>query len=74
MQYPTQKEEVLRYLQEFGTITAFEGFTELFIVDLASNIRDLRKKYIIDDEWIHKNNRFGKPIRFKKYIYVGEKV
>lgn len=73
MRYPTQKEEVLRYLKTYGTITALEGFTELYIIDIAGCIRDLRKTHIINDEWIHKTNRFGRPISFKKYIYVGEK-
>lgn len=69
----TQADEVLFYLKKYKTITAFEGFTQLFIVDLAGCIRDLRKKYIIDDEWIHKVNRNGRQIKYKKYIYVGEK-
>lgn len=71
--YPTQYEQVLWYLQTYGTITALEGFKDLYIIDLAGCIRDLRKNYIIEDEWIHKNNRFGKPIKYKKYIYKGEK-
>lgn len=73
MRAPTQKDEVLTYLQQWGSITALEGFTRLYVVDLAGCIRDLRKTHIINDEWIHKTNRFGRPISFKKYIYVGEK-
>lgn len=71
--YPTQEQMVLWWLETYGTITALEGFTELYIIDLAGRIHALRKKYNIEDEWIYKNNRFGKPIKYKKYIYKGEK-
>lgn len=70
---PTQQEEVLWYLKTYGTITALEGFKELYIIDLAGCIRHLRKLYIIPDEWIHKTNRFGRAIRYKRYIYEGKK-
>lgn len=74
MEKPTQYNEVLWYLKKYGTITALEGFTKLYIIDLAGVIRSLRKRFVIEDEWIHKNNIYGRPIRYKRYIYVGEKV
>lgn len=71
--FPTQYEMVLTWLKTKGNITAMEGFMELYIVDLAGVIRDLRKNYIIEDEWVYKNNYYGKPIKFKRYFYKGEK-
>lgn len=73
MTKPTQKDDVLWYLQKNGSITALEGFNELFIVDLAGCIRDLRREYKISDEWIHKTNRRGRKIQYKRYIYEGKK-
>lgn len=70
---PTQKDEVLWYLQKYGSITALEGFNKLYVVDLAGCIRDLRKVYEITDEWIHKTSRLGRQIAFKRYIFVGKK-
>jgi len=71
--FPTQKEEVLQYLEDHGSITALDGFLKLFVIDLAGCIRDLRKVYIIEDEWIHKTNFYGRQIKYKKYIYKGKK-
>lgn len=70
---PTQKDDVLWYLQKYGSITALEGFNELFIVDLAGCIRCLRREYKITDEWVHKTNRRGRKIQYKRYIYEGKK-
>lgn len=70
---PTQKDEVLQYLQEHKTITALEGFNKLFIIDLAGCIRDLRKVYVITDEWIERTNFYGRATRYKKYIFKGKK-
>ena len=65
----TQKEMVKYYLNKYGSITAMEGFNDLGIVDLASVIRTLRNEgYEITDKWLHKTNRFGNPVSFKKYM------
>lgn len=66
----TLKREVLRHLKEYGSITTFEAFTEYGATRLSAIIFDLRKKHVIDDEWIERTNRFGDNVRFKKYLYV----
>lgn len=63
---------VLRHLKDKGNITTFEAFTEYGATRLSAIIFELRKKYIITDEWIERVNRYGENIRFKKYIYVKE--
>ncbi len=63
---------VLRHLKEKGSITTFEAFTEYGATRLSAIIFDLRKRHIIQDEWIERVNRYGENIRFKKYIYVKE--
>lgn len=67
----TQKEMVLLYLKENGSITTLEGFTKLYICDLQKIIQLLRQEYNIKDEWIHKTNIYGKKIKYKKYM-LGE--
>ena len=66
----TQDEMVLRYLNEFGSITTWECYSKLFITRLSAKIFNLKNKYGIDfdEEWIHKTNRYGKRVKFKKYI------
>lgn len=67
MKKENQREQILRYLQEHGSITTLEAFTELYICDLQKNIQILRETYDIKDEWIHKKNIYGKPIKYKRY-------
>lgn len=70
--YKTQKEIVLQYLQEHGSITSKECMNKLDICDLQKAIQLLREEnYDIKDKWIKKINKYGKPIKFKKYM-LGE--
>lgn len=66
-----QKQMVLKYLEENGSITTLEGFTKLYICDLQKIIQLLKKEYKIIDTWIYKKNIYGKKIKFKKYM-LGE--
>ena len=67
-----QKEEVLFYLKRHGRITTMEASNKLFIMDLQSVIRLLRKSMTINDEWVYKKNIYGRPIRFKRYYIEPE--
>lgn len=71
----TQNEMILNYLNEFGSITTYESYTELFITRLSARIWDLKHKYgcKFDEEWVTKKNRYGKTCCFKKYILKIEK-
>lgn len=62
-----QEEMVLKYIREHESITTLEAATKLYIMDLQSAIRYLRRKYNITDEWIVKTNMYGKKVKFKKY-------
>jgi hypothetical protein len=62
-----QEEIVLKYMKEHGSITTLEAAVLLYIMDLQSVIRNLRKEYNIKDEWIVKTNLYGKKVKFKKY-------
>lgn len=64
----TQKEEVLLYLKKYGKISTLQASNELFIMDLQGIIRDLRKEMIINDEWVYKKNKFGRPCKYKRYF------
>lgn len=66
------RERILQYLEDFGSITTFEAFTELGCTRLSEYIRQLRMKYKITDEWIKSTNRYGEKVEFKKYILEKE--
>ena len=61
------RDRVLKYMQDFGSITSFEAFTELGCTRLSEYIRQLRLEMIIEDEWLHTTNRYGEKIKYKKY-------
>jgi hypothetical protein len=64
-----QCELILQYLNDFGSITTFESYSELGITRLPSRIFDLKQRgYKFEEEWVSKKNRYGKMISFKKYI------
>lgn len=64
----TQCEMILKYLEENGSITTFESYSELGITRLPSRINDLQNRgYEFKKDWISKKNRYGKTISFLKY-------
>ena len=67
----TQCEMILKYLEDFGSITTYESFIDLEITRLSSRIYDLKKKgYNFKESWVSKTNRYGKKITFLKYELV----
>lgn len=64
----TQKELIIKYMEDFGSITTIEAFTDLGITKLTTRISELRKDgYIIASKKIDKKNRYGKPVKFNRY-------
>ena len=68
----TLREVILRHFKIYRSITSFEAFAEYGITRLSAIIFDLRKVYIIGDEWVERTNRFGETVRFKRYIMKGK--
>ena len=64
----TQREQIIDYLNRFGSITPMEGFSDLGITKLATRISEMRKdgkEFKI--EIVTSTNRFGKKVHFAKY-------
>lgn len=71
----SQKELILKYLDDFGSITSFEAYTDLGITQLATRIKELKEiGYVFQTEPQQKQNRYGKPVRFVKYKLIGKAV
>ena len=65
------KDRVLKYIQDFGSITSKEAFEDLGCCDLQHYIMVLRQDYNIIDEWVSGVNRYGDKVSYKKYM-LGE--
>lgn len=64
----TQKELIIKYIKDFGSITSYQAYIDLGITQLATRIKELKEQgYSFSYEWISKKNRYGKSVAFKKY-------
>ena len=68
----TQQKRVLDYMISNHGITRKDALLEIGVANLTAVISDLRKKYNILTETIKCKNRYGEPIKYAKYIYIGE--
>ena len=41
---PTQREEVLNFMNKYGSISAFDAFTELGVTQLGARIKELEEE------------------------------
>ncbi len=68
----TQNERIMKYINNFGSITTMQAFTDLGIVRLGARISELRQAgHDIRDEFVTSKNRYGEPVTYKKY-FLGE--
>jgi len=71
----TQCEKVLRYMEEFGSITAKEANSVFGCMRLAARIGDLRKQgYEIERVMVKGKNRYGEPTDFASYSLAGSEA
>ena len=71
---PTQRQRVLDYITDFGSITPYEAMKDLGIMRLASRVTELKKLgYPIVGEFIPVKNRYGETSRVKRYSLGGDK-
>ena len=64
----TQRERILQYIDDFGSISPMEAFTELGVTKLATRVSEM----IRDGERISKTmevstNRYGEPVHYTRY-------
>ncbi len=64
----TQRQLILNYIQDFGSITPLQAFGDLGITKLATRISEMRKDGIqFKIESVKSKNRYGKTVTFAKY-------
>ena len=68
----TQRNEVLRHLKEFGSITSWEAIQQYGATRLSAIIYDLRHFYDLEikNERVEFTNRYGTKSSYVKYILV----
>lgn len=65
---PTQRQRVLDYIHDFGSITSYEANKDLGVTRLASRISELKKMgYTIVSKFETVENRYGEACHIKRY-------
>ena len=67
----TQREAILQYIKDFGSITPMQAFADLGITKLATRISEMRKDGLdFKIEMVGTKNRYGKTVNFARYSFV----
>lgn len=70
----TQKDRIINYIREFGSITSKEAYNDLGITQLGARIDGLeRDGFAFIKEWETGKNRFGEEVTYKRY-YLADMV
>ena len=70
----TQKDRIINYIREFGSITSWEAYQDLGVMQLGARIDQLQKDgYVFKTKWEHKKNRNNEDVSFKRY-YLADMV
>ena len=63
-----QKERIIKYINDFGSITSLEAMRDLGITQLGARIDGLQKDgYTFKKEWERAKNRYGEDVDYKRY-------
>lgn len=64
----TQHQEIIKYIEDFGSITPMQAFADLGITKLATRVSEMRRDGMqFKIETVKSKNRYGKPVYFAKY-------
>ena len=67
----TQKDRIIRHLNDKGSITALEAMKEYGIMRLTSRICELKDEgYNIRSEIVSSKKRYNEPVSFSKYSLI----
>ena len=64
----TQKQMVIKYINDFGSISPLEALSDLGIMRLASRVTDLKTDGVKIVQSMEKSkNRYGKTVHYARY-------
>lgn len=68
---PTQREKVLNYIRQFGSITSWQAYTDLGITQLGARIFELKELGCeFTKTRIVTTNRFGEKTHYDEYRLI----
>lgn len=65
----TQRDRVLQYIRDFGSITSYQAYTDLGVTQLATRIFELKKRgYNFNKKRVKTQNRYGDNTHYDEYF------
>lgn len=69
-----QRQRIINYIREFGSITSLDAYKDLGITQLATRIKELKEQgYEFTTKWENSKNRYGERVDYKRY-YLADMV
>lgn len=63
-----QEERILKYMQDFGSITPLQALDDLGVMRLGARIYDLKRAgHMISRRMVTRKNRYGEAVSFAEY-------
>ena len=67
----TQRDAIIEYITEFGSITPMQAFSDLGITKLATRISEMRKDGMrFNIEMVTVEGRYQRTVTFAKYSFA----
>lgn len=67
MEKVTMKDRILKYMEDFGSITTKQAFVDLGCTRLSEYIRQIREDYCLGESWEVGANRWGEKTEYKRF-------
>lgn len=69
----TQKERIIKYIDDFGSITSFQAYSDLGITQLGARIFELKQLgYRFKTQDRRTKNKYGDNVHFVEYSWEME--
>lgn len=66
-----QRQRIINYIREFGSITSYDAYKDLGITQLATRIKELKEQgYEFTTKWESRENRYKEKTDYKRYYLV----
>lgn len=64
----TQAERIMKYIDDFGSISPMEAFHDLGITKLATRVSEMKRNGIkFNQHYEESKNRYGDTVRYMRY-------
>jgi hypothetical protein len=68
----SQKQRILKYMNDFGSITTYDAFKDIGCTKLTTRISELRQEgYLIIGTAETSTNRYGEKVTYNRYRLGG---